>query len=73
MPRPVAIVSALPQELALLRAALEDASSVGMAAPIRAWRGQLDGTRVVLAEAGIGKVATAASPRSSSLTCVPGS
>lgn len=57
---PIAIVSALPQELALLRnAALNlDAVDLGGVAQ-RAWRGELDGRDVVLAECGIGKVSAA--------------
>ncbi|MDQ3937780.1 MAG: 5'-methylthioadenosine/adenosylhomocysteine nucleosidase [Chloroflexota bacterium] len=60
MPQPVAVMSALPQELALLRAALQDAEAIAVAPSLRAWRGRIESTSVVLAEAGIGKVATAA-------------
>ncbi len=60
MPTPIAIVSALPEELALLRAALRQPQEVALAESVVAWRGRLDGIDVVLAEAGIGKVAMAA-------------
>lgn len=60
MRQPVAVMSALPQELGLLRATLEGAGAVELAGPARAWRGRIDGIPVVLVAAGIGKVATAA-------------
>jgi adenosylhomocysteine nucleosidase len=56
---PLLIVSALPDELATLRAALADPVAIPLG-PARCWRGLLDGRDVVLAEAGIGKVAMAA-------------
>jgi adenosylhomocysteine nucleosidase len=59
MSRPIAIVSALPQELELLRDAAADQTEVELAAGIRGWGGSLDGHDVILAEAGIGKVAMA--------------
>jgi adenosylhomocysteine nucleosidase len=57
---PIAIVSALEPELAALRAALESDAPIALAPDLEAWPGQLDGHHVVLAEAGIGKVAMAA-------------
>jgi adenosylhomocysteine nucleosidase len=58
--RPIAIVSALPEELAVLRAALRQSRELRLAPSVVAWTGTLDETGVVLAEAGIGKVAMAA-------------
>jgi adenosylhomocysteine nucleosidase len=57
---PLVIVSALEPELAALRAALVEPVGLDLGAPIGAWRGSLDDHDVVLAEAGIGKVAMAA-------------
>jgi adenosylhomocysteine nucleosidase len=56
---PIALVSALPQELELLRDATADLEPLELAPGVRSWRGRLDGNEVVLAEAGIGKVAAA--------------
>lgn len=56
---PLAIVSALPQELELLREATADKQDLELADGFRAWRGVLEGHQVVLAESGIGKVAMA--------------
>ena len=57
---PIAIFSALEPELAALREALNSATELDLGAGSRAWRGELDDHEVVLAEAGIGKVAMAA-------------
>lgn len=57
--RPIAIVSALPQELAELRAAVERPRRIWLGADAVAWRGRLDGQPVVLADSGIGKVSAA--------------
>ncbi|MGH8873478.1 MAG: 5'-methylthioadenosine/adenosylhomocysteine nucleosidase [Acidimicrobiia bacterium] len=55
---PVAILSAIPQELALLADSLVDADESQLAGQFVV-SGSLDGVGVVLAEAGIGKVNTA--------------
>lgn len=57
---PVAIVSALAAELSALRDLLRSPRSLGIGGVVPAWRGRLEGQPVVLAEAGIGKVAMAA-------------
>jgi adenosylhomocysteine nucleosidase len=59
MTNPLAIISALPQELAALRRDLESASATPLGGPFPAWQGTLDGQPIVLAEAGIGKVSAA--------------
>jgi adenosylhomocysteine nucleosidase len=58
-PAPLAIVSALPQELELLREAARQRHELELPDGFRAWRGDLDGQSVLLAESGIGKVAMA--------------
>jgi adenosylhomocysteine nucleosidase len=58
-PDSIAILSALPQELALLRDATVDRHEIHLTPGSLAWRGVLDGRQVVLVEAGIGKVAMA--------------
>jgi adenosylhomocysteine nucleosidase len=59
MTNPLAIISALPQELAALRRDLEGANATPLGGPFPAWQGTLDGQPMVLAEAGIGKVSAA--------------
>ena len=57
---PIAIVSALGKELALLREATLDRTELDLGlVSSRAWQGMLDGHAVVLAECGMGKVAAA--------------
>jgi adenosylhomocysteine nucleosidase len=56
----IAIVSALEPELAVLLEALESTAPIDLGGEVNAWPGTLDGHEVVLAEAGIGKVAMAA-------------
>jgi len=53
------VMSALAEELAALRGALVAVEQLELGGGLWAWRGELDGQSVVLAEAGIGKVATA--------------
>jgi len=57
--RPVGLICAIPQELAALRDALDHDEQIAVG-DFRFDRGRLDGRAVVLAEAGIGKVNTAA-------------
>ena len=59
-PGPIGVLCALPQELALLEDALAD-QVVMPSAGLAARGGRLDGHRVVLAEAGVGKVNAATS------------
>jgi adenosylhomocysteine nucleosidase len=59
MTNTLAIISALPQELAALRRDLAGASATPLGGPFPAWQGTLDGQPIVLAEAGIGKVSAA--------------
>jgi adenosylhomocysteine nucleosidase len=56
---PIAIVSALPQELFDLRAVLDDGNELEVAPGFAAWSGRLEGVDTILAEAGIGKVSMA--------------
>ena len=56
--RPLAILSAMPEEMTSLGAALDPAADVAIAG-FRFRHGRIDGHPVVLAEAGVGKVATA--------------
>jgi adenosylhomocysteine nucleosidase len=56
---PIAIVSALPQELALLREAATDCEPLDLGVGAAAWSGTLDGHDVFLALCGIGKVSAA--------------
>ena len=58
-PGPIGLVSALPQELELLLEASTEREELALAPGLRAWTGTLDGHTVVLAQAGIGKVAAA--------------
>jgi adenosylhomocysteine nucleosidase len=55
----IAIVSALPAELAAMREVLAEPEPHEIAPSIICWQGSIDGHRVALAEAGIGKVAMA--------------
>jgi adenosylhomocysteine nucleosidase len=59
MMAPVAIFSALPQEMALLRSWLAEPRTVALGAGHIAHAGKLDALPVALAESGIGKVAIA--------------
>lgn len=54
-PRPVAILSALRQEISALRSALDRRSTVQVAG-VPVLRGEIDGHDVVIADTGIGKV-----------------
>jgi adenosylhomocysteine nucleosidase len=57
---PIAIISALGKELALLREATADRTELDLGkVASKAWQGTLDGHQVVLAECGMGKVAAA--------------
>ena len=58
--QPVAVVSALEPELAALLGELQGAAELSVGGGSRVWKGRLDDHPVVLAEAGIGKVAMAA-------------
>src|SRR5438105_5657129 len=69
---PIVIVSALPAELAALRSALTSTWPIHLGPAGQAWRGHLDGHPVVLAEAGIGKVAMAAVATALILRVEPG-
>ena len=55
----IGLISALPQELELLRSEAQNLHEHDLAPGLRAWTGRLDGHDVVLAEAGIGKVSAA--------------
>ncbi len=55
----IGLISALPQELELLRSETQNLREHELAPGLRAWTGRLDDHDVVLAEAGIGKVSAA--------------